>query len=79
MISKERREMFSDLYRIAEYYEALPFQPGDIYGNGEWFLKAHKEQLVPFLEKYKGNRLAADLAMDIVSDANRVAAEMNKQ
>lgn len=79
MVSAERRDMFGDLYRLAEYYEAPPFQPGDIDGNAAWFIKAHHEQLMPFLRKYEADPLAADLAEDVVNDASRRAAEMNKE
>lgn len=78
MISNERREMFVDLYRFAEYCENPPFKPGDIEGNGAWFDKATKEQLIPFFQKYKAIPLAAELAMAIFSEADRKAAEMNK-
>lgn len=78
MKSDKRREMFGDLYRLAEYYEAPPFRAGDIDGNAAWFIKAHHEQLMPFLQKYEADSLAADLAEDVVNDASRMAAEMNK-
>lgn len=76
--SQLRREMFADLYRFAEYCESPPFKPGDIEGNGAWFDKATKEQLIPFFQKYKVIPLAAELAMAIFSEADRKAAEMNK-
>ena len=78
MKSDKRREMFGDLYRLAEYYESPPFRAGDIDGNAAWFIKAHHEQLMPFLRKYEDDPLAADLAEDVVNDASRRAAEMNK-
>ena len=76
--SQKRREMFGDLYRLAEYCEDPPFQPGDIYGNYAWFDKTTKEQLMPFLDKYKDIPLAADLAMAIYTEADRKAAEINE-
>jgi len=79
MVSTKRREMFSDLYRLAEYYEAPPFKPGDIDGNGDWFVAANEAQLMPFLRKWQSDSLATALAMDIVEDASRRAAELNKQ
>lgn len=77
MVSEKRREMFKDLYRLAEYYEAPPFRPGDIDGNAAWFVEAQAEQLVPFLNKYPGDQLATSLAMCILDDADRQAREMN--
>lgn len=77
MIDPKRREMFTDLYRIAEYYEQLPFRPGDIEGNANWFVIANEEQLRPFLTKY-ADQMAMDLVMAIVDEASRKAAELNK-
>lgn len=78
MKSQLRREMFADLYRLAEYCENPPFKPGAIEENGAWFDKASKEQVVPFLAKYKDMPLAAELAMAVYTEADRKAAEMNK-
>lgn len=78
MISEKRRDMFGDLYRLAEYYEAPPFKPGDIDGNADWFVKAQEEMLVPFLNKYPGDQLAINLAMCILDDASCRAVNMNK-
>jgi hypothetical protein len=78
MKSQVRREMFTDLYRIAEHYEDPPFQPGDIDGNADWFVKAQDEMLKPFLLKYQDSTLATELAFAVVEDASRKAAEMNK-
>ena len=78
MISEERRKMFSDLYRMAEFYENPPFKPGDIDGNADWFVMAQKAQLIPFLLKYPDDQLAAGLAMAVIDEANRQAGEMNK-
>lgn len=78
MIDPKRREMFTDLYRLAEYYENPPFVPGDIEGNAQWFITAMSETLNPFLEKHPG-QMAADLAFDVVEEANRLAVEANKQ
>lgn len=78
MISEERRNMFRDLYRLAEYYEAPPFRPGDVDGNADWFIDATSEQLTPFLTKYRGSQLTSDLAMAILDDANRQAVVMNR-
>ena len=33
VIDPKRREMFVDLYRLAEYYERPPFVSGDIAGK----------------------------------------------
>ena len=77
MIDPKRREMFTDLYRIAEYYELLPFRPGNIEWNANWFVVANEEQLQPFLTKYT-DQMALDLAMAIVDEASRKAAELNK-
>lgn len=79
MIDPRRREMFKDLYRLAEYYESPPFAPGDIERNAQWFVTAMSEMLSPFLCKYSSFQMAADLAFDIVEDANRQAVEANKQ
>lgn len=78
MISDTRREMFADIYRLAEYYERPPFRPGDIDGNAKWFIAANNEQLRPFLMKYKGSTLASDLAMAILDDSSRQAVAMNR-
>lgn len=77
MIDPRRREMFTDLYRMAEYYEQPPFRPGDIEGNANWFVAANEKQLRPFLTKYP-DRMALDLAMAVVDEASRKAAELNK-
>ena len=76
MIDPKRREMFTDLYRLAEFYEKPPFQPGDIEQNANWFVKAQEEQLDPFLMKHH-DQMAVDLALAIVEDANRQAKEAN--
>ena len=77
MIDPKRREMFVELYRMAEYYEQPPFRAGDIDGNADWFGIANEEQLRPFLTKYT-DQLAMDLAMAVVDEASRKAAELNK-
>ena len=77
MIDPRRREMFTDLYRMAEYYEQPPFRPGDIEWNANWFVAANEEQLRPFLAKYH-DQMALDLAMAVVDEASRKAAELNK-
>lgn len=79
VIDPKRREMFADLYRLAEYYECPPFRPGDIEGNANWFLKANDEALFPFVKKYPEDQLAYDLVLAIVENANRKALEANKQ
>lgn len=79
MIDQKRREMFSDLYRVAEFYEEPPFQPGDIDGNSSWFVMSYETVLKDFLIKYKGDQLACELVSAIVEDASRRAAEANKQ
>lgn len=76
MIDPKRREMFVDLYRMAEYYERPPFVPGDIEGNAGWFVKAQEEVLLPFLAKYP-DQYASDLAVAILDEANRLAVRMN--
>ena len=78
MIDPNRRQMFTDLYRMAEFYEQPPFQPGDIEGNANWFAKANEDWLVPFVRKYP-EMLAFDLAASIVDDAGRKAKEANNQ
>ena len=78
MIDPKRREMFGDLYRLAEFYESPPFQPGDIDGNGDWFIQANERMLIPFLAKYSGDHLALDLALAVVDAANRLALEANE-
>ena len=78
MQSEKRREMFADLYRLAEYCENPPFKPGAIEENGAWFDTANREHVLPFLEKYKDMPLAADLAMAVYTEADRKAAAMNK-
>lgn len=78
MKSQQRRDMLSDLYRLAEYYEEPPFQPGDIDGNADWFVKAQDEMFAPFIQKYNDSLLAAELAMAIVDEASRKAVEANK-
>lgn len=78
VIDPKRREMFTDLYRLAEYYENPPFVPGDFKNNAQWFVTAMNEALYPFLAKHT-DQMALDLARDIVEDANRKAIEANKQ
>ena len=78
MIDPKRRELFVDLYRIAEHYENPPFKPGDIDGNANWFIQAQKSVLDPFLEKYP-DRLAADLVFSIVDEAGRKARKANEE
>lgn len=79
MISEKRRELFGDLYRLAEHYEKPPFLPGDIEWNAAWFADATKDVLVPFLSKYEDDQLAMELADAILNDANRQAVEANKK
>ena len=76
MIDPKRREMFTDLYRLAEYYENPPFIPGETQKNAEWFVIAMNEALYPFLNKHN-DQMASDLAWDIVEDANRKAVKAN--
>lgn len=78
MIDPKRREMFTDLYRMAEAYEQPPFLPGDLEGNANWFADANAKWFVPFVKKYP-NMLAFDLASSIVEEANRMAKEANNQ
>lgn len=79
MKSAERREMFKDLYRLAECYEDPPFRPGDIEGNAAWFVEAQEAQLLPFLEKYRADPLAQALGMAVMDEASKRAAELNKE
>lgn len=79
MISNTRRELFSDLYRLAESYEKPPFKPGDIEGNANWFAMSYESTLKGFLAKYPNDELAYDLASAIIEDANRQAVAANKQ
>jgi hypothetical protein len=76
VIDPKRREMFTDLYRLAEYYENPPFIPGEIQKNAEWFVIAMNEALYPFLNKHK-DQMASDLAFAVVEDANRKAVKAN--
>ena len=78
VIDPRRREMFTDLYRLAEYYEAPPFQPGDIDWNADWFVMAQEKALIPFLSKYSDDAMAGQLAIDIVSAADRLARIANE-
>lgn len=77
VIDPKRREMFADLYRLAEYYESPPFQPGDIDGNAEWFVEANNKMLIPFAQKYAGDQLAIDLALAILEAANKLGVAAN--
>ena len=77
MIDPNRREMFTDLYRMAEYYEKPPFHPGDIEGNANWFAQANEDLLMPFCKKHP-DQLALDLALAIVDDASRQAKIMDE-
>lgn len=79
MIDPKRREMFTDLYRLAECYEKPRVQPGDIDGNAKWFILAQEQWLDPFLRKYEGNKLAIDIALAILDDASEKAAAANKE
>lgn len=79
MTDPKRREMFTELYRMAEYYESPPFRPGDIEGNSQWFVEAQEKHLKPFILKYQGCQLAADLAVAIIDEASRKAAKMNME
>ena len=79
MIDPNRRKMFSDLYRLAEFYEQPLFQPGDIDGNANWFVMAQERALKPFLMQHGSDELAVGLAMAILEDANRQAVEMNER
>jgi hypothetical protein len=76
VIDPKRREMFVDLYRLAEYYERLQFRDGDIDGNAAWFVKAQEEMLLPFLAKYP-DQYASDLAVAVIDEANRRAVKAN--
>lgn len=77
MIDPKRREMFTDLYRLAEYYEKPPLQPGDVDGNCAWFQRAQDEALVPFLRKWGDDGLAGGLAFAVLDEANRLGREAN--
>lgn len=79
MRDPKRREMFTDLYRMAEYYESPPFQPGDVEGNSAWFVKAAEEALKPFSVKWSADPLAVGLACAVLDEANRLGAMANKE
>ena len=78
VIDQKRRDMFVDLYRVAEYYEKPPFKPGDVDGNAKWFEEATEKVLAPFLKKHVFDDLALELVSAILNDANRQAVEANK-
>lgn len=78
MKDPKKREMFSDLYRLAEYYEAPQFKPGDVEGNSQFFVTAINEQLGPFLKKYQDMPLASKLALAIMDECNDRAVALNK-
>ncbi len=78
MISEAKRQMFVDLYKLAEQYENPPFHAADVEGNSRWFDAATKIVLNPFLNKYKGNQLAMDLAVAVVDEASKRAAVLNQ-
>ena len=77
MINPKRRELFADLYRLAEYYENPPFHAGDIEGNAKFFEEARLKVVGPFLEKHNSH-MAAELAIAIIQEASDRAAELNK-
>lgn len=79
MVDPKRREMFTELYRLAEYYEKPPFKPGDIDGNANWFELAQGEQMLPFMQKWKNDKMALSLAEVILMDASDRAAAMNRK
>lgn len=79
VINPDRRTMFTDLYRLAEFYEQPPFKPGDIDGNANWFVMAQEKALMPFLMLHGNDEMAVGLAMAILEDANRQAVEMNER
>jgi len=79
VINPKRREMFKDLYRLAEYYEAPQFAPGDIDGNADWFAIAQEAVLMPFLNKWADDDLAGALAFDVVEATSKLAAEANRK
>ena len=78
MKDPKRREMFTDLYRLAEYYEDPPLG-SDIRVNAEWFTKAMEEQLKPFLKKWDGDQLAGDMAIAILDEASRLELAARKE
>ena len=79
MKDPKRRELLSDLYRLAEYYEEPPFRPGDIEGNSKWFIDAQEQVVKPFILKYHDSQLAADLAVAVIDEASRKAAKLNRE
>ena len=79
MNDPKNREMMSDLYRMAEYYEDPPFRAGDIEGNSQWFIEAQEKVVKPFILKYHDSQLAADLAVAVIDEASRKAAKMNRE
>ena len=78
VISDKRREMFVDLYRLAEYFEAPPFLPGDADRNADWFVHAVEDELMPFTRKHT-KPLAWELANAVLNDADRKAKTANDQ
>jgi len=77
MIDPKRREIFTDLYRLAEYYENPPFCAGDIEGNAKFFEEAMLKVIKPYLEKHN-NHMAAELAIAVIQEASDRAAALNK-
>ena len=79
MIDPNRRVMFTDLYRMAEFYEKPGFQPGDIEGNANWFVMAQEKAFMPFMMLHGDDPLAVDLALAVLEEANRQAVKANEQ
>lgn len=77
VIDPKRREMFVDLYRLAEYYENPPFRNGDIDGNAAWLEKANSEMFLPFVIKYPST-LATRLAIAILDEVDVLAKKANR-
>lgn len=78
MIDRKRREMFGDLYKLAEDCEKPPFVIGDTEGNVQILAGIARDKLNPFLAKYDGDKLAEALAMAVYEEAGRLAKDENQ-
>lgn len=78
MIDQKRREMFGDLYKLAEDCEKPPFVRGDTEGNVQILIRIARDKLDPFLAKYGGDKLAEALAMAVYEEAGRLAKDENQ-
>lgn len=78
MIDQKRREMFGDLYKLAEDCEKPPFVRGDTEGNVQTLIGIARDKLDPFLAKHGGDKLAEALAMAVYEEAGRLAKDENQ-